>query len=717
MNILQLVPELNIGGVEKGTVEVARYLTLNGHKAVVVSGGGVLEKDLAAIGARHYRLPVGRKNPFTMLYAYMQLKKIIAKENIHVVHARSRIPALTGFFAARSLHRTFLTTAHGQYRKKLISRVMGWGKFVITANETMARYMKDNFSVPLGRIRIIPRGVDLKRFSFIPREERRGKTFRVGMICRFTPLKGHLDFLKAVSLVNRKIPNLEAVIMGDTKGAKEEYIKKLRLTVRQLLLNDVVKFVDSSEDVAAVMAGMDVLVSANRLQEAFGRTVIEAQARGTAVLATRIGGVLENVEDGKTGLLCEPADPEDMAEKILEYASSPGLLKEVTSNAREYVEKNFSLENVMARTVDVYREAMESVSILVLKISALGDVILSTPSLKALRNRFRNARIKVLTDVRFREVLSPCPYIDDVIACDLRGRDRGRGFLALASRLRAEHFDVSVDLQNSRKSHLLPFLSVVPERYGYDNGKFSFLLNRKISLPVRSLAPVEHQAYALGLLGIRSVDKKLELWPDTEAAEKVEKMLKDAWLNKGQRIVAVSLSASAKWQTKNWGLEYLSELSEKLAREKGIRMVLVGTEADRRIASEFMKMTTANPIDLTGKTGIPEFIGIIRRSDVLLSGDSSPIHVAAAVGTPFVALFGPTDPARHIPPADDLRVIHKKLKCSPCYRPVCRRKMQCMRSIKPEDVYKAIVELMPVDEIEAGEKGAGTIPGERDFDR
>ena len=138
MNILQLVPKLNIGGVEKGTVEVARYLTLNGHKAVVVSGGGSLEKNLAAIGARHYTLPVGHKNPLVMIYCYFALKNIIKKENIDFVHGRSRIPALIGYFASRSTHRTFITTAHGQYRKHLISRVMGWGKIVITANETMA---------------------------------------------------------------------------------------------------------------------------------------------------------------------------------------------------------------------------------------------------------------------------------------------------------------------------------------------------------------------------------------------------------------------------------------------------------------------------------------------------------------------------------------------------------------------------------------------------
>ena len=164
MNVLQLVPKLNIGGVEKGTVEIARALVLNGHKAVVVSGGGPFEKKLAASGARHYTLPVGKKNPFAMVYCYFRIRRIIRKENIDIIHGRSRVPALIGYLAARRERRTFITTAHGQYKRHLISRVMGWGKVVIVASEAMARHMHENFGVVRDKIIIIPRGVNLDRF-------------------------------------------------------------------------------------------------------------------------------------------------------------------------------------------------------------------------------------------------------------------------------------------------------------------------------------------------------------------------------------------------------------------------------------------------------------------------------------------------------------------------------------------------------------------------
>ena len=693
MNILQLVPKLNIGGVEKGTVEVARYLTLNGHKAVVASGGGCLGKKLAAIGARQYILPVGSKNPIHMFYCYFRLRQIISKENIDIVHARSRIPALTGYFAARSTGTTFITTAHGHYKKHLISRVMGWGKVVIVANETMARHMKENFSVPLRKMKVVPRGVDLEKFSFIPPSSRTGKPFRIGMICRFTPLKGHLDFLKAVSYVSRRMTNVEVTVMGDKSSAKEEYMKKIELAIRRLMISNIVTIKDSDEDVSKVLENLDVFVSANRHQEAFGRSVIEAQARGVPVVATAVGGVKENILDEITGLLCKPMDPSDMADKILRYAGDKKFREEVASCARDHVEKNYSLDRIMKGILDIYAEVLSTKNILIFKISALGDIILSVPSIRALRNRFPHASIKVLTDIRFREVLDNCPYIDEVLTCDFNVRDRNTGFLKLARRLRSEDFDISVDFQNNRKSHLLATLSAIPERYGYDNGKLSFLLNRSIALPARPVNPVEHQGYVLGLLGITSFDQRLELWPTEDNETWVETFLENNWLKKDQKIVAFSLSASTRWKTKNWGIDNMVKLSEMLARE-GIRVILLGTDEERSDAIQFLKKTTAKPIDVVGKTRICQLISLIKRCNVLVTGDSAPMHVASATGTTFVVLFGPTDPRRHLPPGDRRKLIYKHMKCMPCYKPTCMKRVKCIPSIKPDEVFDAVMEFL-----------------------
>ena len=694
MNVLQLLPKLNVGGVEKGTCEVARYLTLNGHKAVVVSGGGPLEKKLAAAGVRHYTLPIGKKDPFNIMRCYFKLKEIIKKENINIVHARSRIPALTGYFAAKKTHTKFITTAHGQYRKHLISKVMGWGKIVVVANEMMARYMKDNFGVPLRKMLIVPRGVDLDEFSFIPPKDKDRKIFRVGMISRFTLLKGHLDFIKAVSYVARKKHNVEVILMGDKTSAKEDYIKKLDLAIKRLTLSNVVKFVGSDKNVADVLSTLDVLVSANREQEAFGRSIIEAQSRGVPVVATRIGGVVENITDGENGLFCEPKDPIDMADKILRYAEDPDLAQRVAENARKNVEEKYSLQKTMAMTLDVYRKVLEMKKILVFKISSLGDIILCVPSIRAIRKRYKNAGIKVLVDIRFREVLSGCPYIDEVITCDFKGRDKGPGLIRLARRLREEDFDISVDFQNNRKSHLLAYMSAIPERFGFHNHKLSFLLNRRINMPKKPLDPVRHQSCVLGIMGVTGVDKHLELWPNSESDEWADDFLQSNWLKPGQVLVAFSLSASRKWQSKNWPIHHYLELADRLARDKGIRVVLIGSNEDRELADEFIKKTTAKPIDAVGKTSIPQIISLISKCDGIVTGDSAPMHIAASVGTPFVAIFGPTDPEMHAPEADKGFVMYKKIRCAPCYKPVCSKKNKCLNNVKMDEVFDSLVDVM-----------------------
>ena len=694
MNVLQLLPKLNVCGGERGTVDLARHLILKGHKAVVVSGGGPMEKSLAAIGARHYSLPVGKKNPALVIYCYFKLRQIIKKENIDIVHARSRVPALSGYFAARATHRKFITTAHGQYKKHLISRVMGWGKIVIAANDTMARHMKDNFGVASRKIAIVPRGVDLDKFSFVPPSEKESKVFRIGMVSRFTPLKGHLDFLKAASYVSRKVHNLEIVLMGDRGSAKREYIDKIDLAVRRLMIDKIVRFESSEKDVAEVMRGLDVVVSANREQEAFGRTVIEAQARGVPVVATRVGGVMETIADGETGLLCEPGDPSDMAEKILRFAADKGLREKAAAGARRQVEENFSLKRMMDLTLEAYSRLLAEKNILVFKISSLGDVILSVPSIRAIRKRYKNAVIKVLVDVRFREVLNGCPYLDEILTCDLAGRDKGKGFLALASRLRSEDFDMSVDLQNSRKSHMLAFLAAVPERYGFDNRKWSFLLNRRIGLPRKKMGPVEHQGCVLGLMGITALEERLELWPSEDDRAWASEMLRSNWLQKDQKLVAISLSASRKWKTKNWPVQRMVEVADMLAERDSARVVLVGAGEDMPEAREFMKKVRAKPIDAVGRTGIPALAALIERCNALVTGDSAPMHVAAAVGTPFVALFGPTDPDLHLPSAGRYKMIKKRMNCSPCYKPSCFRRIKCMKAIKPEEVYGALSEIM-----------------------
>ena len=682
---------MDIGGVETGTIDLARHLVKGGHRAIVVSGGGRLVKELETIGARHYRIPVGRKSVFSMVKAFNDLRDIIRSEDIDIVHARSRVPAIIAYFACKSTGRVFLTTAHGYYSTHLLSRAMGWGKFVIVASNIMARHMADDFGVPHERLRLIPRGVDLKQFYFREPKAHSQAAFVVGMVSRITPLKGHADFIKAVSLLRRRIPDIKAVIVGG--APKEKYREDLEILARRLGLSKTVEFTGARQDVPGVMRGLDCLVSATTTPEAFGRVIIEAQASGVPVVATRVGGVVDIIEDGRTGFLCAAGDPADMAEKILKVYDDSAPRIAMAIAARRKVESDYNLEKMMRGTLAVYDEALKVQNILVIKLSSLGDVILSVPSLRAIRAKYPGGRIKVLVGLQSREVLDNCPYINDRIVCDFKGKHRGiRGTLRLAALLQKECFDVVIDLQNNKKSHLLAALSLAALRYGYDNGKLSLLLNKRIKDDAPYLNPVEHQFRILRMAGIKEADTALELWPSEHDDAQAVKFLADNWMKPGQNLIGINVRASSRWASKNWPPHYIAELSDRLARECNARTVLTGTKEDAGYAAAIANLAKSKPVVAAGMTDVMELASLMKHFSVYITPDSAPMHVASGMGTPFIALFGPTDPARHLPPSGDCVVLCRssEMKCSPCYSPHCLKKLTCMRKITVDQMLEAV---------------------------
>lgn len=693
MNVLQILPSLDVGGVETGTIDLARYLTSKGHKAVVISGGGRLVKELDKIGARHYTLPVGKKSLFNMMRMVKLVSDIIRNEDVDIVHVRSRVPALVAYIACRITNRVFLTTAHGYYKKHFLSRVMGWGRFVIVPSNIIAKHMIADLGVPYERIRFIPRGVDLSRFKFRDPGVYNSKEFTVGMVSRITPLKGHAFFLKAVSLLRRNIPNLKVVIVGS--AAKDKYMGDLEMLIRRLGLTKTVEFMDAREDVPSIMHQLDCLVSATITPEAFGRAIVEAQASGVAVVSTRVGGVVDIIEDEKSGLFCGAQDPKDMADKILRLYRDKGLRAKLVIGGRKRAEENFNLDDMMTRTLSVYEEALKAVNILVIKISAIGDVILSVPSLKAIRAKFKEADIRVLVGLQARDVLDRCPYINGKIVCDFAGKDKGlSGLWRLGADLRKNCFDIVIDLQNNKKSHALSFLSMAPLRYGYNNGKFSFFLNNGIRDDAPYLDPIEHQFRVLKSAGVRPVDKHLELWPSPSDTESVNAIFQENWIKPSQSLIGINVRASSRWNSKNWPPKRIAELCDRLAKEFNMRVVLTGTKADALFIEKIKSFTASKPVVAAGRTAVMELASLIKRCKVYITPDSAPMHIASALGTPFIALFGPTDPARHVAPSKSHIIIKKDLKCSPCYSPNCLKGFKCMSGIEVEEVFAAVKNLL-----------------------
>lgn len=699
MKILQILPELNVGGVETGTLDLSKYLVRLGHKVVVVSAGGALVKELEACGAKHYALPVHKKSIISVFKLIPQLAEIIKKEEIGIVHARSRVPAWIAYFACRKTGAVFITTCHGYYKEHPFSFVMGWAKRVIVLSNVIARHMIEDFAVPHERIRLVPRSVDLERFKYLDPKAKRKEDFNVGIIGRITPLKGHLHFIKAMARISRSVPRLKIWIVGDAPASKEAYKEEVQVLVRRLGLWHCTEFLGTQRDIPGVLAHLDLVVLATTTHEAFGRVVIEAQAAGVPVVATQVGGVVDIIEDGSNGLLVPPADPKSMADAIMRIFKDTQLAQELAENAYAKVKEKYNVELMVKNTLDVYRDALSNFKILIIKLSSLGDIILSTAALRAIREKFpqgsqENFKISFLIQEESKEILLRSPYIDELLVCDLKNKDKGlSGLWGIGRQLRKKNFDIAIDLQNSRASHILSYFSGCVNRYGYDNKKFAWLLNHRIKDEKPPIDPVTHQFRVLKMLGIDLLDNSLELWPSLEDTKHVEELLNAQWLSVTQKIVGINISASKRWSTKLWPRQYLMRLCVELGL-RDIRVVVTGTEQDLTFANSLInQLKNTKIINACGKTSVNELAVLIKKCHVFISTDSSPLHIASAVGTPFIALFGPTDQRRHLPPGKNYIVINKELDCSPCYKTKCRTK-RCMVEITPEEVLAAVERLL-----------------------
>jgi lipopolysaccharide heptosyltransferase II len=689
MKILQILPELKSGGVERGTVDLAKYLLQKGHGSVVVSAGGALVGDLTSAGVVHYALPVHKKSPLAVWRSIRSLTKIVRAENVDIIHARSRVPALVAFFVSRRTHVPFITTCHGFYSKHLLSRIMGWGKIVIAASHIIGKRMRDDFGVPHQKIRMIHRGVNLSEFQFHAASPEKKNQIVVGLIGRITPIKGHPLFLKAMARVTRVFPNVKIQIIGD--APKPQYKEELLMLTRRLGLSHCVEFLGTRYDIPALLSKMGVLVVPSVGEEAFGRVAIEAGACGVPVVATRIGGLVDIIEDGKDGLLVPADDPRLLAEAVIRLLKNPDLAAGLAASLRKKVEKEFSLDLMFEKTLEVYRQALDQKKILVIKLSATGDVILSIPSLRALRQKFPDAWISVLVGRKSRNIIRNCPYVNDVIVYEeALGKNRLLGILKIAGILSKEDFDIAVDLQNNKVSHLLAFLSGARVRAGHGNHKWSFFLNRKTKNASAALSPLEHQFQVLRLLDIRTFESRLELWTQGQEDAKMEGFLASQWVSPSQTLVGINPGSSLRWPTKQWPLESFAKLCDELAR-RNIRVVITGTLEDQPLIEELLSQTRNKPINAAGKTSITELVALVRRCQVFISSDSAPMHVASSVNVPLVAIFGPTDPKRHLVAPSQCQVFWKEIHCSPCYLRSCPIGLVCMKKIGVPEVLDAVL--------------------------
>ena len=369
--LLQVLPALRSGGVERGTLEMAEAQIAAGFRAIVASAGGAMVPALEALGAKHITLPLTAKAPWALWRNAAALSALARAEGVALIHARSRAPAWSALMAARRLGLPFVTTYHGAYNegfpgKRLYNSVMARGDRVIAISHFIADLIRARHAVPDARLRVIPRGVDPRRFdpALVGAERLAALRSAWGLVegrpiimlpARVTRWKGQMVLVDAMA----RLPGDSLALLVGDAAERPAFQAELLARIEALNLQDRVRLVGHAHDMPAALMLADVVVHASTDAEAFGRSVIEAQAMARPVIASDLGAPRETVAEGVTGWRTPPGDAAALAEAIGKaLALPPAESAALGARARAAVLSGYTTAAMQAATIAVYRELL-----------------------------------------------------------------------------------------------------------------------------------------------------------------------------------------------------------------------------------------------------------------------------------------------------------------------------------------------------------------------
>ncbi len=371
--IIQVIPALNQGGVERGTIEIAETLQQAKIPNMVISSGGKMVAELDELGVEHITLPVQTKNPIKMWLNSYKLEKIFKERNVGLVHVRSRAPAWSVKWACKRAGIPFIGTFHGLYGmhpehlKKPYNRVMTQGQVVIAVSAFIKQHLVSDYHIPEQRIRLIPRGADINKFDASKVTAEQVATFAaehgiptdkpiITLVGRLSRIKGHSVVLDAI----KQMKNQDVTVLFAGGNPKGDYQTELNAKIAEMPKNvRVITTAVVGNMMPIVYALSTVLVQPTLVPESFGRGIAEAQAMGRIVVAANHGGAVELIMDGRTGFLTPVGDSRILAGVLDKVLSMPESERQkISAAATESVRTNFSIQKMCDRTLKVYREIL-----------------------------------------------------------------------------------------------------------------------------------------------------------------------------------------------------------------------------------------------------------------------------------------------------------------------------------------------------------------------
>ena len=379
--ILQIIPNMEIGGAERTVLEITSFLKDTNFSSLVLTSGGKLIDDLEKANIEVIKLKIDKKNPYSIIKNYFLFIKIFREKKINLVHVRSRVPAWSAIFAAKKLGIPVLTTWHGHvsnssFIKKIYNSIMLKGDAVIANSIYTAENISKIYGINKSKIDIIPRGVDVNNFKKsdinsheIAKIKENWKIFDKEKViillpARLTKWKGHEVAIEAINLLKGEsfFKNIVCLFAGEQKNS-EKYIHNLNRLISSYSLEKKIRLIGKVENMPLAYHASDVILSPSIEPEPFGRIPIEAQASGKIIISCDAGAVKDTIKSGKnfTGFKAIPNNSESLADKIkialkMENEEIQGMQKRAIMN----VKNNFSLESMCKKTLEVYNRLLIS---------------------------------------------------------------------------------------------------------------------------------------------------------------------------------------------------------------------------------------------------------------------------------------------------------------------------------------------------------------------
>ncbi len=373
---------------------------------------------------------------------------------------------------------------------------------------------------------------------------------------------------------------------------------------------------------------------------------------------------------------------------------------------RLFVGWRLGSEALKQHTLDRYLEALNRLDpaqgvllpaqiskILVIQTAFLGDAVLTTPLLGALKEKFSQSRLTVLCTPEIMEVFERHPAVSEVMLFDKRGKDRSlRSRWALIQKLKAGGFDLAIIPHRSVTSALIAYLSGIPRRIGFSASQGRWFLTDIVPFEW-GVHDVERNLALLKVFGVENTVGQLWLKPEPAAAERVEKRLHEAGVQSGDKLVGIN--PGSVWATKRWLPEGFAAVADRLIKELKAKVVFIGGPKDKEAMGNVLSFMKEKPINWVGETTLKELIATIARCQTFLTNDSGPMHIAVASQVPTVAIFGPTTKELgFFPYGAGHQVIEKELSCRPCGLHGADKcplgHFHCMKWITPEEVFEAV---------------------------